>query len=122
MRAGPVWPRNSWPGRIISPATGTRSFWRRDVCGVLSGQMGEQGAAAELEGAGFRGEEALTTARKYALRPGYQVCYTVGLYRFLALLDGYGAGDLGSFVGAVMSGGEVGFEDLERSLRRRRKK
>jgi len=111
-----------WDAFILAKRRLRRAVRGKVDLAMQSGQMGEQGAAAELEGAGFRGEEALTTARKYALRPGYQVCYTVGLYRFLALLDGYGAGDLGSFVGAVMSGGEVGFEDLERSLRRRRKK
>lgn len=87
---------------------------------MQSGRVGEREAAGELEKAGFRREEALGAARKYALRPGYQVCYTVGLERFLALLDDYGGGGLGFFVGTVMSGGEVGFEDLERSLQRGR--
>lgn len=111
-----------WDAFILAKRRLRRAVRGKVDLALQSGRMGEEESAAELERADFRREEALTAVRKYALRPGYQVCYTMGLERFLALLDGYGAGDLGSFVGAVMSGGEVGFEDLERSLRHRKKK
>ncbi len=84
--------------------------------GLQGGRLDLAGAAALLAEAGFDRSETLAAAGKYSLRPGYQACYTVGLRRFLALLDTFSGKDIGSFVRSVLAQGEIGFGDLERKF------
>jgi uncharacterized protein (DUF885 family) len=81
------------------------------------GDLGLEAAAGRLSEAGFRRERALGTVRKYGLRPGYQMCYTIGRRRFQALFDSHGGMGIGSFAHTVLTGGEILFEDLERVLK-----
>jgi len=95
---------------------------RRAVRGLIdldlqSGRIGEDAAAGRLVQAGFPREVAASVVGKYALRPGYQVCYTFGLRRFLGLHARYGAGEENRFVRTVLSGGETGFDRVEEALR-----
>ena len=83
-----------------------------------SGKINLDEAARDLMGAGFSENRAFDTVRKYALRPAYQMCYTVGRRRFQRLFDSYGQGDAAGFVNTVLSKGEILFEDLERALKR----
>ncbi len=73
-------------------------------------------AAEGLELAGYSRKRAINTVRKYALRPAYQMCYTIGRRRFQRLFDSYGQGDVPGFVNTIFTHGEVLFEDLERIL------
>ncbi|MCJ7500440.1 DUF885 domain-containing protein [bacterium] len=82
-----------------------------------SGEMGLDEAAAELMTAGFSRNRALGTVRKYALRPAYQMCYTIGRRRFQRLFDLYGQEDAAGFVNTVLTQGEILFEDMEHVLR-----
>jgi hypothetical protein len=82
-----------------------------------SGQMRPAEAAAELVSAGFSRDRALETLRKYALRPAYQMCYTVGRRHFQRLFDCPGQGDAAGFVNTVLSHGELLFGDLEKILK-----
>lgn len=98
--------------------------YRRAVRGLVdldlqTGMLDERSAARVLADAGFPGDAASSAVAKYALRLGYQVCYTFGLRRFLALYSRYGTGDLKGFVEAVLSCGEIGFDHVENVLRRR---
>jgi hypothetical protein len=79
--------------------------------------MGQTEAAAELVSAGFARDRALETVRKYALRPAYQMCYTIGRRRFQRLFDSFAQGDVTRFVSTVLSHGELLLEDLERVLK-----
>jgi len=95
---------------------------RRAVRGLVdldlqTGRIGEDAAAGRLADAGFPREVAASVVGKYALRPGYQVCYTFGLRRFLDLHARYGAGEERRFVRTVLSGGETGFDRVEEALR-----
>jgi hypothetical protein len=110
-----------WDRFILAKRRLRRAARGRADLGLQSGSVTLGSAAAGLEGAGFSGEEAFGASKKYALRPGYQVCYTVGLRRFLALLDNCGSDDLPAFAGAVLGEGEIAFEDLEGIMRQRRK-
>jgi hypothetical protein len=85
--------------------------------GLQGGLLTLAEAAALLTEAGFEKAETLTAAGKYALRPGYQACYTVGLRRFLALFSAFSGNDIGAFVRSVLAQGEIGFADLEKILR-----
>ncbi len=86
------------------------------------GDLDLPAAALRLTTAGFSAERAMDTARKYALRPAYQMCYTVGRRRFQKLYDSYGRGDVGAFVRTALGQGEVPFGELETALRNSGKK
>ena len=82
--------------------------------GLQTGTMNILTAAGYLEETGISAERAISLARKYPLNPGYQLCYTLGLRRFLDLLDRYGGDNLPNFVRTVLEQGEIHFTDLER--------
>jgi hypothetical protein len=83
--------------------------------GLQSGRMGLDEAISCLEKAAFSPAEARAAVPAYALRPGYQVCYTLGVRKFLSLFETFGE-DAGSFAGAVLAEGEIDFEDLGKAL------
>jgi uncharacterized protein (DUF885 family) len=98
--------------------------YRRAVRGLVdldlqTGKRDRQSAAMLLADSGFSRDAASSMVTKYLLRPGYQVCYTFGLKRFLALYSRYGTGDVRRFVEAVLSCGEIGFDLVENDLRKR---
>jgi uncharacterized protein (DUF885 family) len=98
--------------------------YRRAVRGIVdldlqSGKRDRHSAALLLADSGFSHDAASSVAGKYPLRPGYQVCYTFGLKRFLALYNRYGTGDARRFVETVLSCGEIGFDLVENDLRKR---
>ncbi len=98
--------------------------YRRAVRGLVdldlqTGKLDQISAAALLADSGFPRDAAYSVAAKYALRPGYQVCYTFGLRRFLDLYGRYGTHGAKRFVASVLSCGEIGFDLLERVLRTR---
>ncbi len=99
-----------------------RRRYRRAVRGLVdldlqTGRIGADAAVGRLAAAGFPRTVAASVVRKYALNPGYQVCYTFGLKRFLDLYARYGAGEEKRFVRAVLSCGEIGFDRVEQALR-----
>lgn len=85
--------------------------------GVQTGAMDFAIAAKHLEEAGVSRGRAKLLARKYALNPGYQLCYTIGLRRFLDLWQQYGLKEPLKFVRTILNQGEILFTDLERKLR-----
>lgn len=56
--------------------------------------------------------------RRYALKPGYQLAYTVGRHRFHRLYTRHKAhgGRIDVFVRSVLASGEIGFDNLEHNL------
>ncbi|MBN2438955.1 MAG: DUF885 family protein [Deltaproteobacteria bacterium] len=94
---------------------------RRAVRGLVdldlqTGKPARRAAVQILVEAGFAADTAASVVPKYALRPGYQVCYAFGLRRFLDLYHRYGTGDAKRFVEQVLSCGEIGFDLLEKNL------
>lgn len=97
-----------------------RRLWRAirgkiDV-GLQTGCMDISGAAQYLQETGVSSEQARSSVSKYLLNPGYQLCYTVGLRRFLELYDRYGTKNLTNFTRTVLEQGEIGFTNLEKIL------
>lgn len=95
--------------------------YRRALRGLVdldlqTGKLDIQAAGSFLVRSGFKEGPAMAVAPKYALRPGYQVCYTLGLRRFIDLYSRYGTGDPRSFSRNVLSRGEVSFDHLEKLL------
>jgi hypothetical protein len=100
-----------------------RRFWRalrgRADMRIHTGRWDLAQAAAQLAGVGLvTGDQARAMVRRYALKPGYQLAYTIGrgafnrLYRAFARQGGMPA----DFVRRSLSGGEVGFDYLEKKL------
>lgn len=95
--------------------------YRRAVRGLVdldlqTGRIGRDSAVGLLVDAGYPRDVAASVVPKYALRPGYQVCYSIGLRRFLDLHARYGAGKEKWFVRTVLSRGEIGFDRVEQAL------
>jgi hypothetical protein len=78
-------------------------------------------AARYLTKAGVSSDHAVAAAGRYLLNPGYQLCYTLGIMRFIDLFDRYGLDDVPGFVGFVLGQGEIGFDDLENIFNQRSK-
>ncbi|MHC4147083.1 MAG: DUF885 family protein [Planctomycetota bacterium] len=95
-----------------------RRYWRairgKIDLGLQTGTMDIPTAAMHLRETGLSNDHALAAARKYTLNPGYQICYTLGIRRFLNLFDQYGKHDIPQFAQQVLQQGEVGFDDLEK--------
>ncbi len=115
-----------------------RRLWRairgKADLGLQTGTLDIPGAARLLSETGIPMRQAVASARKYPLNPGYQVCYTLGIRRFLRLFDPHGQNDLRSettgqlseagapvenlqrFVQTVLGVGEIDFDRLKHAL------
>jgi uncharacterized protein (DUF885 family) len=85
--------------------------------GTQTGKMDTKEATSYLREIDISERQAKVLIQKYALNPGYQVCYTIGLHKFLNLYNCYGRKKLPQFVQTVLGQGEIVFDDLERILR-----
>lgn len=84
--------------------------------GLQSGRMTVLQAQDLLLRVGYPVETAASVVPKYLLRPGYQICYTLGLKQGLDLLDRFGGHDFGLFARTLLSQGEIGFARLAKLL------
>lgn len=84
--------------------------------GLQSGRMSLSDAVQQLVDVGFPRQRAESVVPKYALRPGYQVCYSLGLRKNLALLERYGSTDPAAFARTLLRQGQIGFVALEKVL------
>jgi Bacterial protein of unknown function (DUF885) len=97
-----------------------RRLWRamrgKVDLGLQSGAMDIDTAAQYLSQTGMELSRARSSARKYTLNPGYQLCYTVGLRYFLDLFENFGWDRPQWFAGKVLAQGEIDFKDLKDCL------
>jgi len=96
-----------------------RRFWRAVRGRVdLDIQTGTDlfTAACLLEQAGMSKNRAASAVRKYALKPGYQICYTIGRRRFRDIYERFGRDGPRDFTQKVLPLGEIGFGNLEKVL------
>ena len=98
-----------------------RGFWRairgKVDLGLQRGTMNLETAAKTLHQAGLALPQARMVVRKYALNPGYQLCYTIGYQKLRDLFNKYGRQRLPWFVHSVLSQGEIHFKDLAAVLK-----
>ncbi len=80
--------------------------------GLQSGRMTISQAVERLSRAGYPKTLAQQIVPKYLLRPGYQLCYTLGVRQALSLFNDFGSRDPGRFVTTVLTAGEIGFSRL----------
>lgn len=96
-----------------------RRLWRAARCqidvGIANGMLGREEAVRLLTTTGFSAEEAANQLTRFAINPGYQVCYTLGRYEIEALRTGCGA-QMGKdrFHRDLLEGGQVPFHLLAR--------
>jgi len=98
-----------------------RRYWRAirgqvDI-GLQTEKLDFESAANILQKAGIPYERAIASAKIYTLNPGYQVCYTLGIRRFLNLYNNFGKADLKKFVKIILNNGELLLSDLEEEMR-----
>lgn len=111
-------------GYFIAPADrlllAKRRLWRairgKIDLGLQTGKMKLATAAGYLQETGVPKPHALGVVQKYPLQPAYQLCYTIGLRRFLGLFETYGQQNLNRFVQTVLENGEISFSNLEKLL------
>jgi len=84
--------------------------------GLQGGQIGLAQAVQMLVDVGYPRLRAEAVIPKYALRPGYQVCYSLGLRQNLELLERFGATDPAAFARTLLCQGQIGFSALESVL------
>ncbi|CAB5092917.1 hypothetical protein D3OALGA1CA_1031 [Olavius algarvensis associated proteobacterium Delta 3] len=99
-----------------------RRFWRamrgRIDFDIQTRKKTLEQAAAFMTDAGLAPEPALAMVRRYTLKPGYQLSYTIGRIRFRRLYDRF-IGNRGSpaeFARHVLTEGEIGMDNLEHLL------
>lgn len=94
-----------------------RRLWRavrgKVDLGLQTGDMDMAAAKRTLIACGISKERAESSVRRYPLNPGYQLCYTLGLRRFLDLFESYGHERPSLFVSTILTQGEIGFVFLE---------
>ena len=74
-------------------------------------------AAREIEGLGFSSQRAHRQVRRFALTPGYQLCYSMGTYEILELRQRFSpAMGLKQFHDILLTGGEAPFHLIEKRL------
>jgi uncharacterized protein (DUF885 family) len=105
-----------WDRFILAKRRAERAARGLVDIGLQSGRITNDDALKLLIRVGYRPEVAAAVLPKYLLRPGYQVCYTLGLRECLNLLDRFGHNDVGYFARILLGNGESGFARLEQVL------
>jgi uncharacterized protein (DUF885 family) len=79
----------------------------------------DQAASLLIEN-GLPARQARGMVQRYALKPGYQLAYTIGrrAFRRLYTRRGTAAASPAAFARTILAQGEIGFERLEAGLRR----
>jgi uncharacterized protein (DUF885 family) len=97
-----------------------RRYWRavrgRIDLDIQSGERTLSEAAAFLRRAGIGKRRAGAMVRRYALKPGYQLSYTIGRRKFRDMYQAYvhEGNTTADFVRAVLAEGEIGLDNLRR--------
>lgn len=102
-----------WDRFLIAKRRAERAARGLVDLGLQTGRMDTARAVALLVRVGFTPQAAKAVIPKYLLRPGYQVCYTLGLHQGLACFEQYGRHNVGAFASHVLGQGEIGFGRLQ---------
>jgi len=103
-----------------------RRLWRAARCqidvGLNTGRLCRGDAIELLTAAGFTTEEARVQIDRFRLNPGYQLCYTLGLYEIARLRAAFGSAmGRDQFHKALLLGGQLPFHMVEKRLEMRRR-
>ena len=99
-----------------------RRFWRA-VRGKIDLELHTRRrdfdqATKYLVNTGLQKEQAQHMLKRYTLKPGYQLSYTIGRYHFRKLYDQFidGGGDPAEFVHKILTQGEIELDHLQQTL------
>lgn len=101
-----------------------RRFWRamrgRVDLEIHTRRRSMDQAAGLLVECGLPARQATAMVKRYALKPGYQLAYTMGRRQFRRLYERYGKppGAPAAFARKILTQGETGLHHLEAALRR----
>jgi hypothetical protein len=100
-----------------------RQLWRNlrallDI-ELQTGRMTVAHAAAEIEKLGFSAQRAQRQVRRFALTPGYQLCYFMGNHEIIGLREQFSSRlTLKTFHDTLLDGGQLPFYLVERRLQK----
>ncbi len=98
-----------------------RQLWR-DLRAVLdielqTGKMSLDQAAEKIKNLGFSSTRAQRQIRRFALTPGYQLCYFMGMHEIIQLREKFSSRlGLKLFHDTLLGGGEIPFHLVEKRL------
>ncbi len=98
-----------------------RQLWR-DLRAILdvelqTGKITLAQGAKEIKSLGFSSKRAQSQIRRFALTPGYQSCYSMGMYEILRLRKRFSSKiELKTFHDILLGGGQLPFHLVERRL------
>jgi uncharacterized protein (DUF885 family) len=99
-----------------------RQLWRNlraelDIK-LQTGRISLDQAAKEIENLGFSRERAERQIRRFALTPGYQLCYFMGNHEIVRLREQFSSRlGLKAFHDTLLGGGEIPFHLVEKRLK-----
>jgi uncharacterized protein (DUF885 family) len=108
-------------GPMLRLVDAKRRLWRLARCMIDVGSYGKQlsstAALALLAQTGFSAEEGQRQIKRFRLNPGYQLCYSLGLYEIQQLKKKFapllGPGQFDIF---ILAGGELPFHRIAQRL------
>jgi uncharacterized protein (DUF885 family) len=99
-----------------------RRFWRalRGLADldIQTGRKTIPEAAEFLTASGMGRRQAAAMVRRYALKPGYQLCYTIGMRWFERIYEAWRKknGNPADFARIIFAAGEIGLANLEKMI------
>jgi hypothetical protein len=98
-----------------------RQLWRNlraalDV-GLQTGEITLAQGAKKIEALGYSSKRAKRQIRRFALTPGYQLCYSIGMHEILRIRERFSSHSaLKTFHDTLLGGGQLPFRLVERRL------
>ena len=84
---------------------------------LQTGTISIDAAAKRIGELGFSSETAQKQVRRFALTPGYQSCYFLGMHEIVRLRDAYSSRlGLKGFHDTLLAGGQITFDLAEKRL------
>ena len=98
-----------------------RQLWRslRAILDVKlqTGRLSLEEGVAELQALGYSRPRAVRQIRRFALTPGYQLCYFMGMHEIFRLREAFSPGmGLRRFHDTLLNGGQIPFPLVETRL------
>lgn len=98
----------------------TRRFWRalrgRIDLDIHTGRRSLDDAVNFLAESGLEKNKALAMVQRYTLKPGYQLCYTIGRLAFQRLYERSKSNGMtpGDFTRCILNQGEIGLDNVQK--------
>jgi uncharacterized protein (DUF885 family) len=84
---------------------------------LQTGEITLAQGAKKIEALGYSSKRAKRQIRRFALTPGYQLCYSIGMHEILRIRERFSSHSaLKTFHDTLLGGGQLPFHLVERRL------